>query len=349
MQTSKTLTLTAMMVILFFNGCSPDTSGTTELPAGTVVSSPPGGTIATASSPASGNESVVLLRTLSGHSRRVMRVIFSPDGALIASSGEDKKIKLWDTRTGQEVYTIPMMNIDMMDIAFSPDGRILASGEAMWDVENKQEIHTLERSSQLPASIAFSPDGSVIAVALFEHPIEFWDVDSGQVVRTFQELADNRAVKIEFSPDGSLLVAGIKGGTVRLWDVESGEVVDSLGYSGESDIHDLALSTDGRLLAAVGRVPVVQLWEVASGELINTFRLQDSAMGVAFSPDGTILASTGGEEHAVRLWDVAGGKLLYVLPHKDQLMTVAFSPDGKFLAAGCDDSQIYLWRISAEP
>ncbi|MGD8455584.1 MAG: WD40 repeat domain-containing protein [Anaerolineales bacterium] len=349
MKTSKILALTAMMVILFLNACSPDTSRTAELLSGTGVSSPPGGTTATAPNPAGGNEAVVLLRTLSGHSRRVMRVLFSPDGALIASSGEDKKIKLWDVKTGEEIHTFAMTNIDMMDIAFSPNGGTLASGEALWDVESKQELHTLERSNQLPASVAFSPDGSIIAVALFEHPIEFWDVDSGQVVRTFQKLSDNRAVRIEFSPDGTLLAAGVKDGTVKLLDIESGEVVDSLGYSGESDIHDLAFSPDGRLIAAVGRTPVVQLWDVASGELVNTFRLRYPAMGVAFSPDGTTLASTGGEEHAVRLWDIASGKLLHTLPHEDQLMRVAFSPDRKFLAAGCHDSQIYLWEISAEP
>ena len=72
-------------------------------------------------------------------------------------------------------------------------------------------------------------------------------------------------------------------------------------------------------------------------------------MSVDFSPDGTILASTGGIEHAVRLWDVESGSLLRSLPHNDQLMAVAFSPDGKLLAAGCNDNQVYLWGISTEP
>lgn len=294
-------------------------------------------------------EQIVLLQTLNGHTGRILNVAFSSDGTYVASSSQDKKIKLWDVGNGQEVHTFQMTSVDMPDISFSPDGNLLASPEAIWDVESKQEIHTLERGSQIPASIAFSPDGSILAVALFDQPIKLWDVVSGQVVQMIGEQVEDRIIRIEFSPDGALLAAGVKGGIIRLWDIDNGELVDSLQYIGETDIHDIAFSSDGRILASGGRVAVVQLWDVPNRELANTIRLRDALMSVAFSPDGMILASAGGYEHAVQLWDVKSGRLLHSLPHNERLMTVAFSPDGKLLAAGCFDNQVYLWGISKEP
>lgn len=294
-------------------------------------------------------DQVELLYTLNGHSRRVLQVAFSENGALVASSSEDMKIKLWDVQSGHEIHTFHMTSIDMMDITFSPDGNLLASGEAIWDLESKKELHTIERGSHLPASVAFSPDGSFLAVALFDQPIKLWDVSSGQVAISFEEHADNRAVHIEFSPDGTLLAAGLKDGTVRLWDVSSREVIQTFRYSGESDIHDIAFSPDSRFLASGGRVPSVRVWDVASGELVSTLGLREGLMSVDFSPDGTILASTGGIEHTVRLWDLEGRTLLRSLQHNDQLMKVVFSPDGKLLATGGHDNQVYLWGISTEP
>lgn len=299
--------------------------------------------------PSSTTENVVLLHTFSGHSGRVLDVEFSAQGEFLVSSGQDMNIRLWGVRSGQEVHSFRMDSVDMADIDISIERNLLASGEAIWDLGSMQEIHTLERGSPFPGFVAFSPDGSVLALGLFEQQITLWEVTSGQPVYTFDRQEEDRTKRMDFSPDDMLLAIGVIDGTVRLMNVASGEIVRILEYSGETDIHDLAFSPDGKYLASGGRVPAVILWDVTSGEVVRTFRLTDNAIGMDFSPDGTILATAGGVEYDVRLWDVESGNLLDSLPHNDQLSSLAFSPDGRLLAVGCFDGNIYLWEISTNP
>ena len=287
---------------------------------------------------------VELLYTLSGHSDRVITLAFSGDGAYIASSSRDETIKLWNLQSGQEVHAFSMDEVVKNGIAFSPDGSLLASPDAIWDVESRQVVHTLERGRHVPALVAFSHDGSLLAVALGDQPIKLWDVASGQVMRTFDNEAYNVARSIEFSPDDALLAEGGNGGTVRLWDVENGHIAGILEHGNESHIHDVAFSPDGSVLASGGTDYTVRLWDVASGQAVHTLRHQDCLYSVAFSPDGTILAAAGCER-TVRLWDVENGRMLRALPHDDELMAVAFSPDGTLLASGGYDNQVYLWGI----
>lgn len=287
---------------------------------------------------------VELLRTLEGHRDRVFTLTFSGDGAYLASSSRDKTIRLWDLQSGQEVQTFNMNEVGLNGIAFSPDGRLLASADAIWDVESRQVVHALERARQAPGPVAFSPDGSLLAVAVAGQAIKLWDVTSGQVVRTFEKQADNDTFSIAFSPDGARLAASGHDGWVRLWDVESGQIAGILDHGNDSDVHDVAFSPDGSVLASGGTDYTVQLWDVASGQVLHTMWHRDGLYSVALSPSGTIVASAG-VERTVRLWDAEGGGLLRTLPHDDEVMTVAFSPDGTRLASGGYDHQIYLWGI----
>jgi len=293
-------------------------------------------------------DQVELLHALEGHSGRVMHVAFSADSARLASSSEDMTILVWDAGTGQETYTIPMTRRDMADIAFSPEGNLLASGEAVWDVESRQELYVLERDRQVPAKVAFSPDGSTLAVAVMNQPMQLWDAAAGEIIRTFAMQAEPLAFNIQFSPDGAMLAAGGLGGRITLWDAASGQLAATLEYGDESGVHAVAFAPDGQMLATGGTMPSIRLWDVSTGEVLDTLMLQDGLFGLAFSPDGTMLASAGGAERAIVLWDVESGERLRSLPHGDQIMAIAFSPDGRLLAAGGVDGRVTLWGIPAD-
>jgi WD40 repeat protein len=335
----------AIIAIIVLSGCRPAATPVSDDAVSDRNTTAPGTDVISTGTV----EHVVLLHTLVGHSQRVLDVAFSARGELVASSGQDMTIRLWDVKNGQEVHTFQMRSVDMADIDISPDRNTLASGEAIWDLASMQEIHPLERGTQIPAHVAFSPDGSLLALGRFDQDIKLWDVASGQPAFAFAEQEEKRTKRMAFSPDGALVAAGVADGTVRLYDTVSGKVVNTLKYRGETDIHDVAFSPDGKYLASGGRVPAVILWDVASGQVVRTFRLTDNSISMDFSPDGAILASAGGYEYEVRLWDVESGNLLHSLPHNDQLASIAFSPDGRLVAVACFDSNVYLWGIPTNP
>lgn len=161
-------------------------------------------------------EAVERLYTLTAHTDRVTDVAFSPDGAYLASSGRDGKIRLWDTQSWQEVQAFDIDLSDLNVIAFSPSGNLIASSETIWDVASRQVIHKIEEPGE-GGHVAFSPDGSMLAVAGFPATVKLWDVESGETLarlRHADELMD-----VDFSPDGTLLATGGYDNTIVIWGI----------------------------------------------------------------------------------------------------------------------------------
>jgi len=237
-------------------------------------------------------------------------------------------------------------------VAFSPDGRILASGSEdhsvkLWDLASGRELRTVSGHSEEVTSVAFSPDGRILASGSRDKTVKFWDVESGRELRT---LSDSFVNSVAFSPDGRILASGGYDKTIKLWDVASGHVLRTL--SGHSDLLDpvnsVAFSKDGRFLASGGDDHSVKLWDVESGRELHTLSGHSKRINsVAFSPDGRILAS-GGDDHSVELWDVESGRELHTLSgHSKPVTSVAFSPDARTLASGSNDGTVKLWDVES--
>jgi RNA polymerase sigma factor (sigma-70 family) len=255
-------------------------------------------------------------------------------------------------------------------VAFSPDGRFLASAShdetvKLWETATGRLKTTLKGHSDRVFSVAFSPDGKTLASASADRTVRFWDVQTGKELRV---LAGHTGWvwSVVFSPDGKTLASasgntGEQPAEARLWDVATGKEIARLrahtGY-----IYAVAFSPDGKTLATSGNDKAIKLWDLGGGQGIReraTFQGHKGLPGaLAFSPDGKVLASAGTSDESVRLWDVATGRSLASLEHpKINPGSVAFSPDGRLLAVGGSRSEkkegfkelsgaITLWNLA---
>ena len=299
------------------------------------------------------------LRTLGGRSFQVSSVAFSAAGHAFASAGGvGGPIRLWDITSGQELHALPGSLV--YSVAFSPDGRTVASGGydnavKLWDVATARQLRTLEGRGVGVWSVAFSPDGRTLASGnlgnsqnplISDSAVALWDVSTGRDLRVLGGHT-KEVLSVAFSPDGHTLASASRDNTVKLWDVETGREIRTI--VGHKDaVYSVAFSPDGRTLASGGAGAndfAIKIWDVETGRELHTLSGDSLVYCVAFSPDGRTLAS-GYSQGTVKLWDIETGReVLTMVGHKDRVYSVAFSPDGHMLASGSHDGTTRLWRV----
>jgi WD40 repeat protein len=278
---------------------------------------------------------------------KIRSVSFSPDGRTFASGSEDNTIKLWNTKTGELIKTLPGHTGLIWSVSFSPDGETLASGSEdnaiqLWNVKTRKLIKTLPGHKNKVYSVSFSPDGRTLASGSKDKTIKLWNVKSRELIKTLPGHTD-RVYSVSFSPDGKTLASGSKDKTIKLWNVKTGAFKTLPGHKGE--VWSVSFSPDGKTLASGSLDRTIKLWNVKTGAFKTLPGHKGEVWSVSFSPDGKTLAS-GSLDNLVKLWNPETGTEIHSLKgHTGTVNSISFGPDSKTLVTGSSDKTIRLWNL----
>lgn len=277
----------------------------------------------------------------------------APDGKVLAA-GSDKGVRLWDVSTGAELRMLGENEQRIGAIAFSPDGRILVSGNSdgvikFWDLATGKILTSIKSAQPVIESLAFAPDGRTLIGSsrperVADSTVRIWEAPAGKEL-TQLEVHGERISHATFSADGKQIITGASDGLVRVWDAWSGKELRAL--QPQIKVRSLAVSPDGKTIAAVGG-PEVVLLDLTTGKVLATLKLTGTAASaqpsIVFSPDGKLLAIARGAG-AIELVDIPTGKLRLTLPvQAGPALPLVFTPDGQRLVSAGADGSIRLWK-----
>ncbi len=307
------------------------------------------------------------LLNLKDYKHEVKSIAISPDGKHLATptGAFDKKkqtfigeVRIRETSTGKDVRTLSGHTGTIETVAYSADGKLLATGSEdrtikVWDPASGKELHTLKGHTDDVLSVAFAPDGKKLASASKDKTVRIWDVANGKELQTLKPKIPMPEVKVKTEEKTKKGAKDNKGAPKD----KKGAPKDKKGPKGKKEdkgptpdlgreITSVAYNADGSRIAAGSLDGTVWVWD-DTGKEVQKLKEGEGVWTVAYTRDGKRLAA-GGYAETIKVWDVATGKeQLSIYAHERTVTTLAFAPNSPRLASGGVDTIIRIWDLSA--
>lgn len=302
--------------------------------------------------------------------RPAYQVAFAPDGRTFAVCA-GPSIYVWDAATGDLVRTLQGHAEPVTTVAYSADGRTIATGGRdrqviLWDAATGQRRAALRGHRDTISCVTFRGDNRLLASTSWDGTAILWRTDDGQLLASLDG-SDCWVHAAAFSPDGATLATGDIHGRIRLWNLADGQRIASIPAHVEGlgqplkPAVTLAYSPDGTVLASTSTTGTLKLWDTdRHRDMLELPASSTTVLATAFDPAGETLAIREADG-AIRLWDLSTGRCVRSLADPGdtaarpattwddpQLATLqdslAYSPDGRTIAAA-DGNAITLWDV----
>lgn len=275
----------------------------------------------------------------------ILGLAVSPDGKLLATGGNNKKIEIWHINGRQKTRILSQHSI--LALAFHPNNKTLAAASwdkvvQMWTIDG-QELETLSGHQEGIWAIAWNKNGTILATASLDNTVKLWQLESA-FLKVLRGHGLNIS-KVIISPNDQFIATSSGDYTIKIWG-DNGKLITTLkGH--KNGINGIAFSADSKFIISGSWDKTIKIWQV-NGTLLETLPAYTNVQDIALSPDNEILAYVGLNQ-TLMLWERNRQKpFSFQLKHTIKTYTgpsntITFSPDGQILATDSNDKTVKLW------
>ena len=281
------------------------------------------------------------------------QLVASDFNALIATAGQDGKVRLWIPRTGKQIRSMDSDQSGTSCVAFSPDGQFLLSGGSdqlvhLWKAMDGSLVQDFVGHSDKITDLSYSPTGKVILSSSLDGTVCVWETEFGVLMKTFRD-SGAPILSAVWSPDGRTIAVGDEKGRINIWDVESGQIVSELAGH-KSAIREIRYDSSGKRLASGSDEGLVCLWDADKGKKLESVHPGMAPIqGLAFSHDGLKLAVCGQSE-LIQIYscsEISKSPILTFHTGRKDQTALDWSSDGRYILTSGSDGLVCIYDAAS--